>query len=276
VTPLATVDPELLSFGSESRPLRPSRVAKFLACPMSVVLVMHEEDSGGGRAAQTGNLLHDAAEHYHKCKGTEEERITAGFAALEVARTQFPEGDAAKARQIFGSYIADKENQRAEVLWAEEPVRLVLPAEPGDPTGAPIVIAGTLDQVRLHADGVKRVWDIKTGEYLTGDESVLEYLVQQAVYTLAARSTLDDTIEPGGLIYTPAYEKARSRVHLPNPLTVSQCEDLLLTLPSFVSMIRRGLPVFKPSTAACRFCDVKKSGYAWPKCRTKYRGLYGR
>jgi hypothetical protein len=269
--PLNVVAPELVVFGSEARPLRPSRVAKFLACPMSVVLIQHEESEGNG-AAQTGSLVHAGADTFHKTK--EGDRAAAGLEALEAARVKFPGGDAEKARSVFRAYAADKENREAEVLWSEAPVRLVMPAAPGDPTGEPIVIAGTLDQVRLKDDRLT-VWDIKTGSFLTGEESVLEYLTQQAVYTLAARATLDRRIEPGGLIYTPAYEKARSRVHLPNPLTVDQCEDLLLTLPFLVSMIRRGQPVFRPSPSACRFCDAKKLGYPWPKCRQRARGVFG-
>jgi len=271
--PLTVIHPDLKTFGSEDRPLRPSKVAKFLACPMSVVLAMYEE-SDGNRAAQTGSLVHAGAEAFHKTKTGD--RAAAGLKALDEARAKFPEGDEAQARAIFRQYAADKENQEAEVVWAEEKVRLVIPAAPHDPTGLPIVIQGTLDQVRLHRDGVKRVWDIKTGSYLTGEESVLEYLTQQAVYTLAARETLDPDIDVGGLIYTPAYDKARSRVHLPNPMTVEQCQDLLLTLPPIVAMIRSGDPVFRPGKDACRFCDMKKLGYPWPKCRTRFRGVYGR
>lgn len=276
--------PDLASFGSESRPLRPSRVSKFLRCAMSVVLVMHEEDGGAKPAAETGNLVHDAAEHYHKTKGTEEERVAAGLRALEAARVQFPAGDAEKARQIFRAYVADETNRSAEVVWCEEQVRLTLEAAPQDPTGRPIVIVGTLDQVRRdRVTGVLSVWDIKTGGYLTGEDSVLDYLIQQAVYTLAARQTLDPAIEPGGLIYTPGYERPRrgatdwKAVHLPNPLTAAQCADLLLTLPDKVARIRAGDPIFEPSAAACKFCDVKRNlASPWPKCRTRFRGVYGR
>ncbi len=242
---------------------------------MSVVLVMHEE-SPGNRAAQTGNLVHSGAERYHKTNGTEADRVAAGKAALEAARVKFPDGDEAKARQVFASYVADKENQKAQVVEAEFPVRLTLAPAADDPTQETIVIEGTLDQIRLDAERVERVWDIKTGEYLTGDESVLEYLVQQATYTLAARQTTGRDIQPGGLIYTPAYGKARSRVHLPNPLTVEQCEDLMLSIPPLVSLIRRGQAVFRPGKEACRFCDVKKLfGAAWPNCHQRYRMIYG-
>ncbi len=271
-TPLNVIAPELLSFASASRPLRPSRVAKFLACPMGVVLSMHEESSGG-RAAQTGSLVHAAADAFHKSK---EDRTAAGLAALEAARAKFPYGDEEKAREIFRSYSSDPENEKAQVLWSEASVTLTLQAAEGDPTQEAIVIRGTLDQVRRHPDGTLRVWDIKTGSFLSGEETVLDYLTQQAVYTLAARETLDPSIQPGGIIYTPAYERVRTRAHLDNPLTVENCGDLLLTVPYLVSMIRQGMPVFTPSVSACKFCEIKKAGNPWPKCRTRYRGVYGR
>jgi len=268
VTPLTVIHPDLSAFASEARPLRPSRVSKLLACPMSIVLTMHEEREGGEKA-QTGNLVHDAAEHYHKTKGTEAERIEAGLAALEAARAQFPEGDPNEAVKIFRAYAADPTNKNAVVRWCEEPVRLVLPADPGDPTGRPVVIQGTLDQVREDANGLS-VWDIKTGTFHDASVTVLEYLTQQAVYTLAARATLDKNIQPGGLIYTNGYRITRGRVHVENPLTVSQCEDLLLMIPPVVAAVRRGEAVFRPGNESCRFCHVKP----WPKCHAMFKGLY--
>lgn len=235
---------------------------------MSVVLAMGEYE--GKPSAQTGNLVHSAAKWYHKTTGTEAARIAAGKEALEAARAEFPQGDAEKASKIFSSYVADRENKEAEVVWCEEPVRLTLKADPTDPTQEEIVIAGTLDQVR-RKNGVLRVWDIKTGERYTAEYNVLKYLIQQSAYTLAARQTLDPEIQPGGLIFTPGYGKVRGKVHLPNPLTVEQCGDLLLTVPLIVSNIRRGERLFHPSPSACEWCKVGP----WPKCHQMYKGFYG-
>jgi hypothetical protein len=267
---LRAVPAELRVFGSQARPLRPSKVAKLLGCSMAVVLTMSDEGIGNG-AAQTGNLVHDAAEAYHKVRGSQEDRVQAGLAALAAARSEFPDGDPAKADKIFRAYAADPENQDAVCLWVEAPVRLVLPAAPGDPTGEPIVIEGTLDQVRKHPDGRKRVWDIKTGGRLTADESVTEYLIQQATYTLAAIATLDPEIEPGGLIYTPGYEKSRGRRHVELPLTVESCKMILAAVPARVADVRRGVPTFTPSLEACRWCDMRP----WPRCASAFTGFYG-
>jgi hypothetical protein len=263
---ITTVHPEMRQFATAARPLRPSRVGKFLRCPMSVVLQMAAE-SAGNAAAQTGNLVHDAVEAYHK---TKEAREAAGLAALERARAQFPEGDAEKAKAIFARYAKDPRNQNAVVPWVEAPVTLTLAPAPNDPTGKPVVISGTLDQVRLE-DGVLRVWDVKTGDRLSGDESEAEYLIQQATYTLAAIQTLDPSIQPGGLIYTPAYEKSRSKPFRPLKLTADRCKMLILPLVYWVAAVRSGVAPFSPSPEACRFCDEG----GWPRCASKAENVLG-
>lgn len=278
--PLPTVHPDLLSFGSAARPLRPSRVAKFVRCPMSVALTF-DDTSAGNRAAQTGNIVHDMAETFHKHQGTLQEKIEAGRAALDAARLAFPEGDADKAVQVYCSYVADPTNQAAVVEHCEAAVTLTLPAEPYDPTGEPIVINGTLDQVRrlevpekigdrLFQPG-RYVWDIKTGDSKKPDEYIAEYLIQQAVYVLAARQTLHEDIQPGGLIWTPGYFSARSRIFLPLPLTVESCKILVAAVPPLVACVRSGRPVFLPAADTCKFCDFRP----FPRCESLFHQMYG-
>lgn len=266
---LKVIHADLSSFGGPSRPLRPSRVAKLVSCGMQVVLDQHSEEAGG-KAAQTGNLVHDAAEWYHKTTGAQEARVAAGLAALEAARVQFPDGDNEKARKIFGQYTQDKKNQDAEVVWCEQQVTLTLAPAPGDPTGEPIIIRGTLDQIRLLND-LYTVWDIKTGEYYTAPDSVTEYAIQQAVYTLAARETLDARITPGGLIYTPSYSKrGNPSAHIPLGLTVDQCWAIVSVVPAIVAEIRRGRPPTRPSVDGCKFCPFK----TFPNCLKTFKGIY--
>lgn len=269
MTPLRVISPDLTEFATEKRPLRPSRVASFLLCPMRVVLDPDEECAKP--AADTGSLVHEAARVFHTT--TEADRVAAGQAALLAARDKFPHGDAERASEIFRAYSADQKNRDAVVVWCEQPVRLVLPADPGDPTGQPVVIAGTLDQVRRIGETLS-VWDIKTGTYHSAHDSLFEYLTQQAVYTLAAIETLDPSILPGGLICTGGYSRTRGAVHVDNVFTVEQARDLVLAVPPFVAAIRRGEALFRPGLEACKFCDVKKAGYAWPKCHQRYKGLY--
>lgn len=272
--PLPTVaHSDLRAYGSAARPLRPSKVAQFLRCPMSLALTF-DDSNIGNRAAQTGNIVHDMAEAFHKHSGTLQERMEAGRQALAAAQEAFPDGDPVKARKHYDAYVVDPENQEAVVDWCEAAVTLTLPADASDPTGEPIVINGTLDQVRRTGSdsGVKRrVWDIKTGDSKKLDEYLIEYLIQQAVYTLAARQTLDPNIEPGGLIWTPGYFSSRSRTIVPLPLTVETCTILVAPVPLFVAAIRRGERIFVPSADTCKFCPVRP----WPHCVELYNSLYG-
>lgn len=258
---------EMVSFASEERPMRPSRSAKFGGCPMSTILSMWAEDKGN-EAAQTGNLVHDAVEKYHKEK---EDRVNAGLAALETARLQFPGGDAKKAEKIFRAYASDPENVSAAVPWCEQQVTLRLAPAPEDRTGKPVVIQGTLDQVRENPDGSMTVWDVKTGSRLTGDETAEEYLIQQAVYLLAARQTLSESITRCGIIYTPAYESSRKRRHIPMALTVETAILLVAPLVHWVANVRSGVMQFRPSAESCKFCPVKP----WPNCVNTARTAFG-
>lgn len=263
-------DERFRQFGSVAMPLRPSSLHRLVACPMSAFLTWSPpgENSLGGKSAQTGNLVHAAVKIYHQTAGD----VRAGAEALAAARAEFPDGDVKEAEKIFAAYVADPKNQAAQVVWAEQPVRVEIEAAPGDPTGEPIIVEGTLDQVRRDADGFPglSVWDVKTGDYLSSTEIVDEHRVQQACYVLAARETLDPSIVPGGIIYTPAYAKARGRVFLPLKMTVETCRMLLLNVAHSVSLIRRGVPLYRPSADACRWCPVRP----YEQCSSQFHGAY--
>lgn len=259
-------DERFRSFGSAVAPLRPSQLGKFVSCPMSVFLVEQFGDSLGNKAAQTGNLVHAAVAEYHR-KAADP---AAGLEALTAAREQFPDGDWRKAETIFTAYAADPVNQNAQVFVVEHPVRLVLAPAADDPTGEPVVVEGTLDQIRIGGDGIPRVWDVKTGERLPADETVDEYLIQQAAYTLAARESVEPDVEPGGIIYTPNYSKPRGRRHLPLKIDVETCKMLMIAVVDVVATIRRGTPLFRPSAESCRYCPVRP----FTQCSAMFKGVY--
>lgn len=267
---LPVIATDMSVFASDKRPLRPSKTETFLGCPMSVVLSGWDEDPGGSKA-QTGNLIHDAVEAYHKAKA---DREAAGLAALAAARAAFPDGDPVYAEKISRAYFADPANQTADVIFNEQPVRLELPCAPYDHTGLPVVIQGTLDQVRRETVGGRkalRVWDIKTGDRFTGEESLLHYAVQQAVYVLAARASLDPSIEPGGLIYTPAYTRNRGSKFIPFNHGIDECWVLVQPLVHWAAAIRNGEPIFRPDVERCKWCDHRP----WPKCIKAAKTILG-
>jgi hypothetical protein len=239
---------------------------------MSVFL--DHSDSDGGPAAQTGNLVHSAAAAFHQNGASAE----AGLAALEAARQQFPRGDAVAARKRFGAYAADPQNATAKVPYVEHRVKLVLAPAHDDPTGEPIVIEGTLDQIRLDFDDGRgksypglTVWDIKNGDRLDSNESLDEHRVQQAVYVLAARQSLGKDVQAGGLILMPGYDKPRGRRFIPWTMSLDLCMLVCAPIVQAVSLVRQGIPVFRSSPDNCRYCEVKP----FPHCASMYRGLYG-
>jgi hypothetical protein len=209
---------------------------------------MMEDEAG--EAAQTGNLVHSAAAEYHRTGNIEE-----ALKALDADRAKFPDGDPKKAIKIFTNYSADPRNQGVTCLAVEKHVELVLAPAPDDPSGLPIHIEGTLDQVRVRNE--KNILaDIKTGYRLNAQETVAEYLVQQACYWLAAEQTLGITIHEAELIHTPAYEKNRGNPFLPTKLTKNSVLVLLSGVVSLVSLIRKGHPIFRPGDP-CDYCPLK-------------------
>lgn len=267
--PVFTPKPRHLLFATEEHPLRPSSTGKIFACPMSVFMTWIEQDDGGNSAADTGSMVHAGAAAFHNTKGTDEFRKGAGDEAVVSSLDKFPQGNTEKALSIFAAYAADPKNSTADVVWCEQKVKLVLPPVSSDPTGKSVVFIGTLDQVRRY-QGVLQVWDIKTGSGKDANASLAEYLLQQVVYTLAARDTLDGEIQTGGLIYTPGYEKPRGRRFLPLGINVDQCVSLLTPLVHIVSLIRQGVPLFTPSAGACQYCSVGP----YTNCIPMYQGVY--
>ena len=272
--PPADPHPDWREFASAKFPLRPSKLIQFIRCPMSAFLSIHDGENEAGEPAQTGNLVHSAAAAYHRLKAagthTDAQRLEAGLAALEAARQEFPEGNPEKAVRIFRSYASDPENIKAETPWVEQKVVIELEPAPNDPTRQPVVIIGTLDQIRRYPDGSLRLWDIKTGNGKDPVESVNEYLIQQAAYLLAAREKLDPRIMSGGLLYTPGYEKPRGRRHLPIKTTPEQAALLLVPVVYAVAEIRRGIPAFRPGADSCKHCPHRP----YSQCLPMLRGLY--
>lgn len=264
---------ESTEIATERYPLRASALPKINECSASVFLSMQfwkldtDDDGLGGEAAQTGNLMHEGAAAFHRLdKGTPEERLEAGLAALRASREKFPGGDAKRAEKIFQAYAADEENQEAKVLKVEEKVNCVLPPAPFDLTGKPVVIRGTLDQVRLVNGNIPQVFDIKTGKKYYGMVALDHYMTQQAAYTVAAQQTWGQEflaagygqVEPGALICTDGYFRPNGRVSWFHQWSYDDIPLILQNVVNQVAAARMKRLGFAPSTDACRWCEHKK------------------
>ncbi len=213
-----------------------------MGCEMSVVLLDPTADNSN-KGSSTGSVLHEGVAAFHRTGQPRE-----GLRAMKDAALKFPKADIEKATAWYDFYIADPANQTAQLQAVETWVRVEIDT---------VVFAGTLDQLRIDAEGIPRVWDLKTGGYLTPEQMLDEHEMQQAAYVLAARATLDPRTLPGGLIRTEGYGKKRGRVWLPmRQKTAEDCRNLLLPVVDKVKRIRTGATSYVPSQAHCRFCPI--------------------
>lgn len=253
-------------FATPEFPIRASSLPGLVQCMGSVLMdpviweqqIVDDDEDGGGMAAQTGSLVHAAADIYHRFQGASEaQRTEAGLSALEDARKKFPQGRADKATKQFLAYAADPDNLEANVIHNESRVTFEIPCASFDPTGLPVYIHGTLDQVRLEKDGRRTLWDIKTGEFYYGKKALDHYLLQQAAYVIGARSTYQEDIEPGGLICTYGYvKKPAGQVFWAHQWNTEDAASILFPVVVNVAAARSGKALMNPGDR-CKWCVHK-------------------
>jgi hypothetical protein len=251
---------ELPLFGSAEAPLRCSSLDALNRCAMQkVLLYLGEAEDVSRQAAETGSVVHAGVAAYHR-DGGHEEGVEAGYAAMRDCLDRFPLADVAEAGRHFEAYVLDPRNQTAEVTAVEQPVSLVLPAAPGDPTGENIHIRGTLDQVRRH-EGQLLVFDLKTGA-VSGWQMVHDHLFQVAAYALGATELLGEPVLPGYIVRTRAYlQEGVNPGSCPEGvfwgvgLSLEQCNLYLRQVRELVARVRRGDVPFGPGSH-CSYCPL--------------------
>jgi hypothetical protein len=255
----------LESFGSADRPLRPSALDLLVRCSFRAAS-MHLQLIGdeSGKAADTGSLAHAGVAAWHL-----NDSEAAGLDAMRLALPEFPLADEAEAKLIYKHYVADPRNAAtaARVVKMETKVRAELRSG--------VHVAGTLDQVREGADGVWRVWDLKTGQRKTGWEYLTEHCFQQAAYVVAAAQTFKRRVEPGGLICTKGYRTRGAAaaasgetggVFWHTPWSYDDCLVLLDEVVEVVQRIRRGELAPIPGDY-CGYCPYGGLHNCLPKFR---------
>lgn len=185
------------SYGTEDRPLRCSALDSLVRCHGRALLFhigLITDESGA--AADTGSATHAAVEHWH-ANGDLQEALD------HVKRNlpKFPRADLDEVRLHFTPYTKDPRNQpgRARLIANELKVQFTLDPSENDPTGLPIHVTGTLDQIRRGPDGRAYLWDLKTGSP-TGYAMVHKHAFQLAAYCLGAAAAIGETVHPGGII----------------------------------------------------------------------------
>lgn len=238
-------------FATAEKPLRASRLPALVLCTWRAVA----EDIGvidrgeSGKAADTGTAIHLAVAAWH----TNGKSLTDAVAAMRAASAAFPLAELDKAERVTGRYCADPRNRDAEVVEVEKKITLTL--QPKFVAGPPIVITGTLDQLRREDDGLS-VWDLKTGNR-DGLYMQNNHALQLAAYSLAVGA------RPGGYIRTKGYFTRGASLPSPDgvfvPADIDDPDTLLDAVRWAVCCVREGYVIATPGTH-CETCTF--AGFA--------------
>lgn len=188
---------DVSEFGTDAAPLRCSALPLLVKCGWrATMLHLGIVDDSSGEAADTGTAVHAAVEHWHKSGDTR-----AALDSIRARLGEFPLADLNEARLHFEPYTLDPRNapSRVRLIANELPVQFNLAPSDRDPTGRPIVVTGTLDQIRQGPDGRLCLWDLKTGRR-DGWAMLHDYALQLAAYCVGARAKLGKEVHPGGII----------------------------------------------------------------------------
>lgn len=253
---------DLTRYGSRDAPLRASSLPALVGCPLRQVLLAEGLLSDeSGEAAQTGSLFHSFASAWHG-NGHDAENAVASATARDGAKFPLANGD--RARKWFDAYAADPRNRDAVLSGNELRVEVAIPAADHDPTGTPVWIVGTLDQIREERGG-HRVYDLKTGRS-TGLAMLDLYAYQLAAYTVAAAAYLGvETMLPPAVIRVQGYDVKGVDPSLAPPgvfypyvvLTWERCHMLLAEIANVVADVRSGRIDVRPGFSCATTCPAR-------------------
>jgi hypothetical protein len=233
-------------------------------------------DDPGGAAAEVGTLVHEVVAGWHR-NGLDRD---AAVARVGDWRQRFPRlasaGRFDEALAHVAGYCGDPRNQVKPALL-EQSVSLALPPHETDPTGQPVILQGTLDQVRETPGGL-RLFDLKTGR-TEGAQMLDIYAYQVAAYCVMASELLGEPVAPGALIRSAGY-LASGAVAAEQPWGVffwvpwglGDCTALLDAVRLIVANVRRGEVNFGPGAhclSACPARGLQECLPKWQRIQTK-------
>lgn len=255
---------DLAKFGTEDHPLHCSGLMAVVRCPWRTVMsYLFESDDEGGVAGDTGSAMHKAAAAMHRGKDA-----AASLEVMQGRLSEYPKADLQDAAAMFLSYTLDDRNRTAELLLVEEKVAFQIAAAENDPTGAPIQVVGTLDQVRLERN-TRKLWDIKTSK--KDPLSLLrKHQMQLAAYCIGATIRLGQTVQPGGIICPRRYKAgspSTSPVFYHAAWTFEDIEHILMPVRLVVASIRAGKLYHVPNED-CDWCIGRSPDLCLPKLKS--------
>lgn len=254
----------LAKFATANHPIRVSSLPSLIRCPAQMSLIhLDVIERTSGKAADTGSAAHFAIAAYHKGAGVDD-----SLKAMIEATPEFPLADFKEATKFVHHYTKDPRNRQDICVEAEFRVEFQIPCHPTDPTGEPIHLTGTCDQVR-YADSGYEVWDYKTGGD-TGFEMLSHFVPQLAGYTTGV-SFKYPNVRVGGIIRGMGYRSRGVDKGEPSPdgvffkanMSLDDCAIILNRVRAIVAGIRRGEALYGPGVA-CEWCPYGSIGTCIP------------
>jgi len=222
-------------------------------CPLGYLGIREEEMLAlgtSGPAADTGKAVHHAANIFHN-----EKDAAIALGVMHGARNAYPFADLEQAAAMFRPYAADSRNIEARIIHGEAKIKTRLPAHETDPTGEEIVISGIIDQIREEPNGVRILWDIKTGKP-TGYEMMIAHAFQLAAYLIGAERELGIRCHAVGIIRIRDYlSRKPGRVFWRMPWGIDTAYTLLDGVRKRVAEVRRGELYANPGDF-CQYCAL--------------------
>lgn len=246
---------DFAKFGTPGFELRPSRLGKMLVCPWRVALVTMGDEDKAGAAADTGSATHKAVAIWHR--GGDHAAAVRGMGE---ARAEYPLADLQTAAALFLAYAADPRSASPELALLEQQLSWTIPAAEDDPTGAPIAMLGTPDQVRRE-NGALRLWDLKTSSRMPA-EVLWDSTLQAAAYCLGAEQALGEPVHPGGVIMPK-----RSPMYIPFVWGRDDVLRILQPVRDVVALVRRGKVWHNPTGDGCKWCHTGGPDDCLPRLR---------
>jgi hypothetical protein len=254
---------DLSKFGTADFMIHPSAIRTIVTCPWNIVLrYLEQPDDESGPAADTGSAVHRAAQLLHLGKD-----IADSLGGMQEGLAKYPRADLGDAAKLFLAYARDIRNRDARVILCEEPIRFTIEAAQDDPTGEPIQVIGTLDQVREDEWGRLKLYDIKTSKR-DPNEIRIESMFQMAAYCVGATVKLGRPVDPGAIIMPRQYkgsDPSTANVFFNYTFKLPDTEYILEPLRARVAEIRRGHVYHMPTVEGCKWCPQRMSDVCLPK-----------
>lgn len=260
----------LTSFATPEFPLHPSGMRQVLECPwrkaMEHMFYGPDGEGDSGAPADTGSAMHAAAAAFHRGSSQSE-----SLASMQERSAEYPKGDLTDAAGLFLAYANDPRCARVTPaaypdggVFIEREITFSIAPHPTDPTGAPIAVLGTVDQVVVDDVGRLYVRDIKTTRHKPADK-IAEYELQIAAYCVGVAMKLGKPVHAAQLIFP----RHKCFVHQ-YEWSFDDVEHILEGVRLGVARIRAG-ELYHVRNSNCQWCPMKTPAMCMPALKEHKR-----